>query len=697
MPRGQILIVDDEPAILSTLKKALSLEGYAVEVAGRVAVAEEKAQAALLRRRAARRLRPRRRRRDPARAAARGRQRGAGDHDERTRDHRRRRPRHRLGALDFLEKPINSDRLLLVLENTIRLPAAEEEARELRAEAGHLEELVGTSAAMRELGEQITRAARAQASVLVTGERGTGKELVARAIHRASPRAKGPLEKLNCAAVPKELIESELFGHEAGAFTGATRQRRGKFERAHGGTLFLDEVGDMPLDMQAKLLRVLQEREIERVGGNETLRVDVRVVAATNRDLKAACADGTFRADLYDRLNVVPLALPPLRARRDDIPALAAHFLEAAARSNARPAVRLAPEALAALRAHSYPGNVRELRNLIERLVILSPDDLITAAEVERALGMGGPRPRWGCSGLAFRSGCSRRGGADHHRGSARGSRRADGRHGAGPRPRAEPPLQEGEGARAPWLQRGARGGLSRPRGRGRAGPGDAVGTGGAGAPAHARDGARHSHEEAATQARFTSRATRRREVVWRGLSVRATFDNPWSGVITPSVSVIGRSFASKVPPATDRPRPAGGSDPPAERAPRSRLAVAAIARASSRKVSMLPSNVPRATTPQRSGVCCERPRTSSLGLEPATWGTAEKGLPTFSDSSSAGPGHGLPSVAMKRRRAVPDARSYSPSPPPIGVGNPDARARAQGVLDLEPLAGGRLSSGRGL
>jgi transcriptional regulator with GAF, ATPase, and Fis domain len=239
---------------------------------------------------------------------------------------------------------------------------------------------------MKRLVEQIGRAAKSAASVLVTGERGTGKELVARAIHTMSPRAKGPLEKLNCAALPSELIESELFGHEAGAFTGATKQRRGKFERASGGTLFLDEVGDMPLPMQAKLLRVLQEREIERVGGNETIVVDVRVVAATNRDLVSACESGAFRADLYDRLNVLPLAIPPLRARRDDVPLLAAHFLELAARSNDRRGVRLEPDALAALSGYAWPGNVRELRNVIERLVILTPDNAIRAEDVRNCL-----------------------------------------------------------------------------------------------------------------------------------------------------------------------------------------------------------------------------------------------------------------------------------------------------------------------
>ncbi|HYO94903.1 MAG TPA: sigma-54 dependent transcriptional regulator, partial [Polyangiaceae bacterium] len=313
MPRGQILLVDDEPSILSTLKKALTLEGYAVDVAGGVGVAEErlakKAYDALLL--------------DVAlpdgdglellgRLAAAGNEAavimmsGHATIDAAVRA-------TKLGALDFLEKPLSTDRLLVMLDNSLRLLRAEAEARELRRATGYFDELLGQSRAMTELREQVLRAARSSASVLLTGERGTGKELVARAIHRASPRAKAPLERLNCAAVPAELIESELFGHEAGAFTGATKQRRGKFERAHGGTLFLDEVGDMPLAMQSKLLRVLQEREIERVGGSETLRIDVRVVAATNRDLSAACTTGQFRPDLLDRLNVVPLELPPLR------------------------------------------------------------------------------------------------------------------------------------------------------------------------------------------------------------------------------------------------------------------------------------------------------------------------------------------------------------------------------------------------
>lgn len=387
MARAQILVVDDEPAILSTLKKALSLEGYGVDVAGGVGVARERLSkgaydivlldVALPDGDGIELLEGIRR--DGSEVAA-IMMSGHATIDAAMRA-------TRLGALDFLEKPLSTDRLLLVIDNTLRLVRAEEEARELKAEFGYFDELIGKSAPMQRLSQQLERAARAQASILVTGERGTGKELVARAIHRVSPRARGPLEKLNCAAVPAELIESELFGHEAGAFTGATKQRRGKFERASGGTLFLDEVGDMPMPMQAKLLRVLQEREIERVGGSETIQVDVRVVAATNRDLVAACEGGEFRPDLYDRLNVVPLALPPLRARRDDIPSLASHFLTTAARNNNRPGANLADDALEPLAGHSYPGNVRELRNLIERLVILSPEDTISGEDVRRALG----------------------------------------------------------------------------------------------------------------------------------------------------------------------------------------------------------------------------------------------------------------------------------------------------------------------
>jgi len=213
---------------------------------------------------------------------------------------------------------------------------------------------------------------------------------VARAIHEGSKRAAGALEKLNCAAVPSELIESELFGHEAGAFTGATKQRRGKFERAHGGTLFLDEVGDMPSNMQAKLLRVLQEGELERVGGGDLLKVDVRVVAATNKDLMKAIDEGAFRADLYDRMNVLPLRVPPLRERKEDIPLLASAFLRTACEVNDRRGKTLTDGALKQLSAYDYPGNVRELKNLIERLVILTPGDTVTETDARALLPIGG-------------------------------------------------------------------------------------------------------------------------------------------------------------------------------------------------------------------------------------------------------------------------------------------------------------------
>ena len=393
MPHAHLLVVDDEPSILTTLQKALTLEGYAVDVAGGVKIAEEKIKKRtydlclfdvqlpdgdgidLLQRLRAAKVDA------PVIMMS-----GHATIDAAVRA-------TRVGALAFIEKPLNTDALLITIDNALRLDRAEAEARALRQAAGG-GELVGESASIKKLLEQVGRAAKSVASVLVTGERGTGKELVARAIHEMSPRAKGPLEKLNCAALPSELIESELFGHEAGAFTGATKQRRGKFERANGGTLFLDEVGDMPLAMQAKLLRVLQEREIERVGGNETIKVDVRVVAATNRDLVAACEKDVFRADLYDRLNVLPLAIPPLRARRDDIPLLARHFLELAARANDRRDIRIDDEAVALLAAYSFPGNVRELRNLIERLVILTPDAVIRADDVKNCLpGAGGAKP----------------------------------------------------------------------------------------------------------------------------------------------------------------------------------------------------------------------------------------------------------------------------------------------------------------
>jgi DNA-binding NtrC family response regulator len=290
-----------------------------------------------------------------------------------------------LGARDFLEKPISRDRMLLAVKNAVEHQRVVEELESLRAEAGRFD-MVGQGPAMQRIYALIQRAAPSEGRVLITGENGSGKELIARAIHQHSKRRSGPFVKLNCAAVPHELIESELFGHEKGSFTGAVSARRGKFELADGGTLFLDEVGDMPQVMQAKLLRVLQEGELERVGGADTIKVDVRVIAATNKELEAEIAAGRFREDLYFRLNVVQLQAPPLRARKEDLPQLIDAFLEEACRKNGRRTLRLLPEALQRLVDYDYPGNVRELRNLVERLAILCEGPLVSGAEAEALL-----------------------------------------------------------------------------------------------------------------------------------------------------------------------------------------------------------------------------------------------------------------------------------------------------------------------
>ena len=386
--RGNLLVVDDESTILNTLKKALSLEGYRVDVAGGAKLAMERLcttdyDLLLL---------------DVALPDGDGLEVLEQTHNQNPKLPVVMMSGHatidtavkatQLGALDFLEKPLSTDRLLLVVDNILRLSRAEAESHELKREAGHFDELLGQSVAMQRFREQLSRAARSNVPVLLAGERGTGKELAARAVHRASERRDNAMEKLNCAAIPKDLIESELFGHEAGAFTGATKMRRGRFERAHGGTLFLDEVGDMPLGMQAKLLRVLQEQEFERVGGTEVRRVDVRVVAASNKDLTQACEDGNFRPDLLDRLNVVPLRLPPLRDRAGDIELLSRRFLETARTAHNRPNVSLTPKALQELASHPFPGNVRELKNALDRLVILSPVAEIDAKIVKEALGL---------------------------------------------------------------------------------------------------------------------------------------------------------------------------------------------------------------------------------------------------------------------------------------------------------------------
>jgi len=399
MAAATILVVDDERNILTSVSRALGLEGYDVEVAGSAEIALDKLAKqtfdailldvqlpgidglAML---------DELRKQDittPVIMMS-----GHATIEVAMEATRR-------GADDFIEKPIGSDRLVLSLTRSLELRELQQENRELRRRYGASEALLGQSPRMDRLREQIQLAARSNAQVLILGERGTGKELVAAAIHAGSARAKGPLEKLNCAAVPEGLIESELFGHEAGAFTGATKQRRGKFERAHGGTLFLDEVGDMPPQMQAKLLRVLQEGEVERVGAGSTVKVDVRVVAATNKSLEAEIEAGRFRADLLDRLNVVPLSVPPLRERIEDVRMLAEHFLSLACEMHDRPGKKITSGAMGVLEAYRYPGNVRELRNLIERLVILTPDETITETQARALL----PIAPDGASGSYFR------------------------------------------------------------------------------------------------------------------------------------------------------------------------------------------------------------------------------------------------------------------------------------------------------
>ena len=291
----------------------------------------------------------------------------------------------KLGAIDFLEKPISTDKLHLTLENAMRLTRLERENRELRGTLGK-HELVWRGEGMSRLMAQIERVAASETRVCILGETGTGKELLARTLHQKSPRASGPFITLNCAAVPAELIESELFGHEKGSFTGATTRHVGKFEQADRGTLFLDEIGDMPLSMQAKLLRVLEEGEIERIGGSGTVKVDVRVIVATHRDLAEQVRNGKFRQDLFHRIYVFPITVPPLRERRDDIPVLIEHLQKQIARQNNWKPAEFAPDAVAELQKYSWPGNVRELRNMIERLLLLATHDLVDQATVRMAL-----------------------------------------------------------------------------------------------------------------------------------------------------------------------------------------------------------------------------------------------------------------------------------------------------------------------
>ncbi len=304
----------------------------------------------------------------------------------------------KMGAYDFIEKPLSLEKLLVCVRNALGMMRLKDENDSLRVLAFGERQMTGTSPAMAKLKEQILLVAPSNASVLITGENGTGKELVARSIHFHSQRKEKPFVEINCAAIPEELIESELFGHEKGAFTGAVSQKKGKFDLADGGTLFLDEIGDMSLKTQAKVLRILQERKFERVGGNRTIEVDVRIIAATNKVLEEEIRAGAFREDLFYRLNVVPFTVPPLRDRLDDIPLLAEHFLDTFCKREGIGHKVITHEAMEALKGYLWPGNVRELKNVVERLVIMTPGatvdinhlpESIVSGELQREAGAG--------------------------------------------------------------------------------------------------------------------------------------------------------------------------------------------------------------------------------------------------------------------------------------------------------------------
>ncbi len=301
------------------------------------------------------------------------------------------------GATDYLTKPVNLDELDLRLKNALSARDMEQENRQLHEQLDSkygMENIIGQSAAIHEMFDTIRQVASSRANVLIQGETGTGKELVAQAIHRLSPRSKGPLISVHCAALPPTLLESELFGHEKGAFTGATERRPGRFELANGGSLFLDEIGDIDAAIQVKILRVLEQRTFERVGGRETLEVDVRLMAATNKDLKLLVEEGTFREDLFYRLDVVTISLPPLRERTEDIPLLVQKFLDEFTRENNKQIEGLTPDCMSALLAYDWPGNIRELRNAMERMVVLARQSRLTVRDLPAHLRKGADEPR---------------------------------------------------------------------------------------------------------------------------------------------------------------------------------------------------------------------------------------------------------------------------------------------------------------
>jgi two-component system nitrogen regulation response regulator NtrX len=299
----------------------------------------------------------------------------------------------KLGAFDFIEKPLSSERVLVTIRNVLDQSRLADENRSLKRAVEARHQMVGESPALRQIWDAIKRAAPTNATVLLLGESGVGKELVARAIHRNSLRSRDRFVQVNCAAIPEELIESELFGHEKGSFTGATEKQIGKFEQADRGTIFLDEVGDMSAKTQAKVLRVLQEGEVERLGSARTIKVDVRVIAATNKDLEAEIEKGNFREDLYFRLSVIPIRVPPLRDRREDIPVLVRHFVDVFSRENNRRPQRFTPAALDYLQKARWKGNVRELKNTVERLLIMTPGDTIDADDLRDFVRAEAPRP----------------------------------------------------------------------------------------------------------------------------------------------------------------------------------------------------------------------------------------------------------------------------------------------------------------
>lgn len=307
----------------------------------------------------------------------------------------------KLGAYDYIEKPISLEKVVLMVKHALTEFRLRQENRTLKQLMEKKYEMVGASPAILQLQEQIKMAGPSQSRVLISGENGTGKELVARAIHRQSPRRGGPFLELNCAAIPESLIESELFGYEKGGFTGAQQQKKGQFELASGGTLFLDEIGDMALATQSKVLRVLQEQEFYRVGGSERVKVDVRVIAASNKDLAEEIKKGAFREDLYYRLNVIPLQVPPLRERKEDIPLLLSHFIREVSRDQGIKPKEINQEAVAILKRYAWPGNVRELKNIVERLMIMVPSPVIVPQDLPEFIRNGSPSVRAAASSAA--------------------------------------------------------------------------------------------------------------------------------------------------------------------------------------------------------------------------------------------------------------------------------------------------------